>query len=335
MQHHSSKCSFTSSNSWVILSPIEQSIKNKIEAAGKPLKEWDVNIYRGVLTGCNEAFIINTEKRDEILNNCADTEERTRTEALIRPILRGRDIKRYGYEWANLWLIATFPSRQYDIDEYPAVKNYLLTFAAPMLRANNFGWVAENHLQEYCYKRLEQTGKKIIINERQISFHKNEGARKKTNNRWFETQDNISYWDDFSKPKIVWAETMRRHKGKTNRFPRFSHDELGYLTDKTCFMGVGADALYIVIFLNSYMGEYLCSKYVSILDNGGYLMQKVYLNEIPIADATRKEQTNLITLWQQNCNNDKIDQFIFNIFNLDAEEKEYIYNQLGKFASIR
>lgn len=98
---------FSSSDSWVILSPIEQSIKQKIEAVGVPLKDWDINIYRGVLTGCNEAFIINTDKRNEILANCKDEAERKRTEELIRPILRGRDIKRYGYEWAGLWLINT------------------------------------------------------------------------------------------------------------------------------------------------------------------------------------------------------------------------------------
>ena len=76
---------FNSSESWVILSPIEESIKRKIEAVGTPLKDWDINIYRGVLTGCNEAFIISTAKRDEILANCQTEEERKRTEELIRP----------------------------------------------------------------------------------------------------------------------------------------------------------------------------------------------------------------------------------------------------------
>ncbi|WP_279010963.1 Eco57I restriction-modification methylase domain-containing protein, partial [Synergistes jonesii] len=104
VQQHAFACPFTTSDSWVILSPIEQSIKRKIEAVGTPLKDWDINIYRGVLTGCNEAFIISTEKRDEILANCQTKEERKRTEEIIRPILRGRDIKRYSYDWAGLWL---------------------------------------------------------------------------------------------------------------------------------------------------------------------------------------------------------------------------------------
>ena len=123
-------CDFSTSDSWVVLSPIEQSIKKKIEAVGTPLKDWDINIYRGVLTGCNEAFIIDTAKRDEIISNCQTEDERKRTAELIRPILRGRDIKRYGYVDNGLFLINThngiknkLPS--IDINDYPAVKTHL------------------------------------------------------------------------------------------------------------------------------------------------------------------------------------------------------------------
>ena len=93
MQTHSHAITF-GADAWSILSDIELSIKNKIEAAGTPLKDWDVDIYRGVLTGYNHAFIISSEKPEEILGNCADESEKQRTAAIIRPILRGRDIKR-------------------------------------------------------------------------------------------------------------------------------------------------------------------------------------------------------------------------------------------------
>ena len=172
-------CDFSTSDSWLVLSPIEQSIKKKIEAVGTPLKDWDIQINYGIKTGCNEAFIISTEKRKEILDNCQTEDERKRTAELIRPILRGRDIKRYGYEWAELWLIATFPSRHYNIDEYPAVKQYLLSFGI---------------------ERLEQTGKTHIVNGEKVK------SRKKTHNKWFETQDSISYWEDFNKPKIIYPD---------------------------------------------------------------------------------------------------------------------------------
>ena len=123
-------CNFGSSESWVVLSPIEQSIKKKIEAVGTPLKDWDINIYRGVLTGCNEAFIIDTAKRDEILANCQSDEEREKTAELIRPILRGRDIKRYGYVDNGLYLINTHNGikgklPRIEINDYPAVKAHL------------------------------------------------------------------------------------------------------------------------------------------------------------------------------------------------------------------
>lgn len=124
------ECAFRSSDSWVILSPIEQSIKRKIEAVGTPLKNWNININYGIKTGYNDAFIINTKKREEILRNCRTEDERQRTAELIRPILRGRDIKRYGYNWDNLWLINTHNGikgvkPRININEYSAVKAYL------------------------------------------------------------------------------------------------------------------------------------------------------------------------------------------------------------------
>lgn len=152
MQQSGSVCEFANSDSWVILSPIEQSIKRKIEAVGTPLKDWDINIYRGVLTGYNEAFIISTEKREEILANCQSEDERERTAELIRPILRGRDIKRYGYNWANLWLIYIPWHFPYQFDEsikgasdkaeeafkeqYPAVYNHMLQYKEPLSKRN-------------------------------------------------------------------------------------------------------------------------------------------------------------------------------------------------------
>ena len=130
IQQNQSVLDFASSECWVILSPIEQSIKRKIEAVGKPLKDWNIQIYRGVLTGYNEAFIISTEKKDEILASCLDEDERARTAEIIRPILRGRDIKRYGYNWANLWLINTHNGikggvSRIEINDYPAIKQHL------------------------------------------------------------------------------------------------------------------------------------------------------------------------------------------------------------------
>lgn len=299
VKQNSCYCSFTTKESWVILSPIEQSIKKKIESAGIPLKDWDISINYGIKTGFNDAFIISGEKREEILNNCKTKEERKKTDDLIRPILRGRDIKRYSYEYADLYLIATFPAKHYDIEKYPAVKDYLLSFGM---------------------ERLEQTGKEHTIKGEKIK------ARKKTNNKWFETQDSISYWDEFNKPKMLWSETMRVHKHSNERFPRFSFDYNGFITDKTCFFAVGEKLEWIVCFLNSYVGQYLCSKYVSILDNGGYLMQKIYIEKIPLPSVPDKmldlckSQIKKATKEKEN----EIDLKIYNIYGFNNEEIKYL-----------
>lgn len=125
-----SQHSLFNGEAWAILNDIEQSIKYKVETIGTPIKDWDVQIYRGVLTGFNDAFIISSDKRREILSQCADEEERTRTAEIIRPILRGRDIARYGYNWAELWVINTHNGIKDSLDrihieDYPAIKQHL------------------------------------------------------------------------------------------------------------------------------------------------------------------------------------------------------------------
>jgi hypothetical protein len=108
-------------DAWFIGNQAEQNLKEKIERIGKPLKEWDVNIYRGVLTGLNEAFIIDTATYDRLVA------EDPKSAEILKPILRGRDVKRYAYEWAGLWLIAS----GFDINmpkNYPAVFRHLKQF---------------------------------------------------------------------------------------------------------------------------------------------------------------------------------------------------------------
>ena len=171
MQQQNTVCDFSNSDSWVILSPIEQSIKRKIEAVGTPLKDWDIQINYGIKTGYNDAFIISTEKRKEILANCKTEDERKRTDELIRPILRGRDIKRYGYVDNGLYLINTHNGikgkiPRIDINEYPAVKAHL------------------NQYWEQIATRADQGDTPYNLR-------------------------NCAYLEDFSRPKIVYPETTQ------------------------------------------------------------------------------------------------------------------------------
>ncbi|NCX96448.1 MAG: class I SAM-dependent DNA methyltransferase, partial [Chitinophagia bacterium] len=109
--------------SWVLLPPIAQDIKQKVEKIGIPLKDWDINIYRGVITGLNEAFIIDQAKRDELVA------EDPKSADIIRPILRGRDIQKYKANWANYWVITVIFGAHKTLEkEYPAVYKHLLTY---------------------------------------------------------------------------------------------------------------------------------------------------------------------------------------------------------------
>ena len=294
VQQQHTICNFSNEESWVILSPIEQSIKRKIESVGTPLKDWDIQINYGIKTGFNDAFIISTEKRNEILDNCSSEEERAKTAELIRPILRGRDIKRYGYNWADLWLIATFPSRHYDIEDYPAVKNHLLL---------------------YGKERLEQTGKKYIINEEEIK------ARKKTSNKWFETQDSISYWEDFNKPKIVWKRV-----GSILRFCYNNNGALGL--DSTCF-ATGNNIEFICCVLNSPMGHYLL-KDAPKTGTGDLLISVQAVEPIKVPIIT-KEQNSIfeealkeLIHYNSTEKEKEISHKVFDLYNLSHEEQKYI-----------
>lgn len=167
MQTHTVITQFSSSESWSILSDMERSIKAKIEAVGTPLKDWNIQINYGIKTGFNDAFIIDSAKRNEILDACQSDEERERTAEIIRPILRGRDIRRYGYEWANLWLINTHNGvkdtmERIHIEDYPAIKQHL----------------------DYYWDNIESR-----IDKGDTPYNLR----------------NCAYMDEFSKPKIVWG----------------------------------------------------------------------------------------------------------------------------------
>ena len=118
-------CNFSADESWVVLSPIEQRIKAKIEAIGTPLKDWDINIYRGILTGYNDAFIIDGKTKDELIA------EDPKSAEIIRPILRGKDIKKYNSDFADRWLINAHNGikekgiKPINIEDYPAIKAHL------------------------------------------------------------------------------------------------------------------------------------------------------------------------------------------------------------------
>jgi len=288
-----------SDNAWTLTDENILALKEKIERIGRPLKDWDVRIYRGVLTGYNEAFIIDTETRNRILANCKDEEERKRTEEIIKPVLRGRDIGKYYYKWVGLWLICTFPSKRIDINKYPALIEYLASFG----------------------KRLLQDGKS--------------GHRKKTLNQWFETQDNIAYYPEFEKEKIVWQHVSGRYE--------FAYVPAGIYLTNALFMITGerSNLKYLIGILNSKFADYLLLLFTNLTTLGQYAYGAKYkFEQLPILPLTPQNQpiaNQIITLVDQILSAKKqnpeadtthlekeIDQLVYQLYGLSKGEIKII-----------
>ena len=206
--------------------------------------------------------------------------------------MRGQDIRRYGYDWKGLWLIATFPALHYDIETFPAVKAYLLSFGM---------------------ERLEQTGATYIVNNQTIK------SRKKTNNRWYEVQDSIGYWDDFSKPKIVYSEIVRE--------PQFYLDATGeYLVEATAFLLTGEHLEYLIKLLNSRVLAYIyhCFYAGGGLGKDGYRYKKAFLQQLPLPRYTSTPLCESIEKGTEVCENE-----ILQLYDFTPEEIAYLKEAIG------
>ena len=300
VQQSGTECEFYSSDSWVILSPIEQSIKRKIEAVGTPLKDWDIQINYGIKTGCNDAFIIDTAKRDEILANCQSEDERKRTAELIRPILRGRDIKRYGYNWANLWLIYIPWHFPYQFDEsikgaskkaeeafkeqYSAVYNHMLQYKEPLSKRNK----AETGIR-YEWYAMQRWGAK--------------------------------YWEDFSKPKIVFQEIVQESQ--------FFYDMDGrFICNDTCRIIVGKELSFLLGVLNSKLFFYAIKHFYGggVLGEHGIRMKHTFFQNFPCIqyNSTINKLVKELTEKKNAKVENQIENKIYNLYGLTPQEIQMV-----------
>ncbi|WRE94195.1 class I SAM-dependent DNA methyltransferase [Helicobacter pylori] len=300
-----------STESFIFANTTLLDLRDKMENIGTPLKDWGIQINYGIKTGCNEAFIIPTEKRDEILKNCDDLQkdekgmsERERTIELIKPILRGKDIKRYSYEWAGEWVINTHngytsaPKSKIppiDIEKYPAIKAHL-----------------DSH-HDAIVTRCDQGDTPYNLR-------------------------NCTYLEDFEKEKIVYPETSQG--------AYFVYENSGIFLEKTAFMIV-SDA-YNLKLLTALLNSKLIAFYFKnfcggcILGKSGYQYNKHALEKIPIPKITPKNQelaNKIIVLvdkiLQAKAKDPKantqelekeIDALVYQLYHLTDEEIKTIEN---------
>ncbi len=214
--------------------------------------------------------------------------------------MRGKDIKRYECHFADRYIIATFPSRHYNIDDYPAVRDYFLEFGRP---------------------RLEQNGAKGVDTE-------GNNARKMTSNQWFETQDAISYWDDFNQQKIVW--------GNLNLRATYAFADGGMMINAPSPIIVPSSN-YLLGVLNSRLADYYIRS-LGVTRNGGYFEYKpMFIKQLPVPIFRDEEQPEITTLVDERivCRDEeeqavidrKIDEVVYRLYGLTGEEIDFIESQ--------
>ncbi|EGW7234672.1 class I SAM-dependent DNA methyltransferase [Campylobacter coli] len=277
-------------------------LKTKIEKLGTPLKDWHgLNINYGIKTGLNEAFIITTEKKDEILANCKDEDEKERTAKLIRKMLRGRDIKRYRYEWAGLWVINThngYKSKNgekveaINIEHYPSLKK---------------------HFDEF-YPQLEKRSDKGLT---------------PYNLR------NCAYIEEFEKEKIVWNPVSGEYLFSYIKEHIFFNNSLFMMTLDVFSLK------YILAFMNSNCYKWLITLKTNLIQTGSYAYgAKDKIERLPIPKINSKNQKladELINLvdkilkakeQDKNANTqeleNKINSLVYKLYNLTEEEIKII-----------
>ncbi|EIO9617376.1 Eco57I restriction-modification methylase domain-containing protein [Campylobacter coli] len=280
-------------------------LKAKIERIGTPLKEWQgLNIYRGILTGYNEAFIITTEKRNEILANCKDKAEKERTAKLIRKMLRGRDIKRYSYEWAGLWVINAhngYKNQNGEKVEAINIKHY------PSLK---------KHFDEF-YPQLEKRADKGLA---------------PYNLR------NCAYIEEFEREKIVYSEIVRKPQFYLDTKLNFYAEATSFI-----LTGENLKYL-IAFLNNDFVAFIFKTFYAGgNLGENGFRYKKAFLEKLPIPKINSKNQKladELINLVDEilkakeqdkNANTqeleNKINSLVYKLYNLTEDEIKIIENK--------
>lgn len=296
--------------SWIILTEAELSIKQKIEKHGTPLKEWDININYGIKTGYNDAFIIDGKTKDELIAQDPKSAE------IIKPILRGRDIQRYKANFADLWLIATFPALKLNIDDYPAVKTFLEGFKPKLIQEGKI-------ITNYQVDKIVEHANNYSINVKLSDLKK---SRKKTSNKWFETQDQIGYHKEFEKEKIVWASVG------TNEYCFVSG---GYLLLDTNYFAIGLNKYHLAILNSTLIIKRFIEETDTKVGTVAYRHYKYNFEKVPIPKISKAEQKpfeekveEIMRLKELGENTAKleaeIDKMVYKLYNLNEEEIKII-----------
>ena len=236
-------------NPWVVLPPERYAIKSKVEAQGVPLGKWNLQINYGIKTGFNDAFYLTQEQRDTLLAEdprCADH---------IVPLLRGRYIDRYATNWDKTWMIATFPAYKLTFSKLPTPIRKHLEFYRKHLEPKPRGWT-----------EAKWDGRKAGAYE------------------WFETQDVIGYYEEFTKPKIIYQDIAQQ-------MPFYLDCKDGFYFNNTCWMmNSETESLhYLTAVFNSYLFRCCFRDNFPEYAGNAYRLFAIFFDKIPIKKPTAAE----------------------------------------------
>ena len=285
---------------WAILSPTELALKRKIEEVGKPLKDWDINIHYGIKTGCNEAFVIDEARREELVVKDPKSAD------IIKPLLRGRDIKRYHVQWVGLWLIVVkFGSYKTFPKKYRTVYEHLMQY--------------EGKLKARGQCRYSRSGRNNLRTDYIGQHH------------WLELDNNPTdeYLEMFSKEKIIYPNMTK--------FLPFVYDSNGFHTNDKSFIITGENYLkYLTGYFNSKVAAKWIRENCPELGNDRRELRKVFFENILIPPVTEANQ-HLVTQIEEKVDKildakdtnpaadvceleNEIDQIVYLLYDLTREE---------------
>ncbi len=275
---------------WASSSKQNFDILEKLKKNNIPLGKYiNDSIYYGIKTGFNEAFIINTETKEKLCKKGFEGVE------IIKPLIKGCNILPYNFDYQNLWII--FTRRGINIDKYPAIKEYLSLFK----------------------EKLEPKPK---------DFKGEWKGRKTGSYEWYEIQDNIAYYENFAKPKIIWGNLAKKAS--------FAYDDKNlYINAPACI--IPTNEKWLLSLLNSKISTYFL-KNTAIERQGGFIEQKpVYVKQIPIPNANKEQQKSLAQkanqMMELNKNLNESSKHALNFIETKYQPKK-IPQKLQKFWQI-
>ncbi len=235
------------SEGWRFIARRGQELLEKIRAAGTPLGKFVKGRVRwGIKTGFNEAFVVDRATRDRLIQADPNSEQ------ILKPLLRGRDVKRWRLQYEDLWLI--FTRRGTDIGKFPAIKKHLSRFRKQLEPKPN-DWPSSKPWE----------------------------GRKPGPYEWYELQDNIAYWKEFALPKIITPAITGQ--------PDFCPDETGYFSNNKTSIYVAEYPYVVAALCNSSVGNFYARRVYATKEGGFIDFEPRYSSQFPIArfDADQRD----------------------------------------------